>query len=106
MMKLPWLLHRQPGTAAEAEEVIDLEDFLRSVRLAADNDGAPAGEPVYSKPPRGQRTPAPRERGERSPAPSRVVPPGSPPLQLDERLDEALWETFPASDPIAVSTVA
>ncbi len=60
----------------EADRTIELEEFLRNV------------------PPRVDDEPAPR----RDEAPRRP-----PPLGLDERLDEALSETFPASDPIAVS---
>jgi hypothetical protein len=64
---------------AETEKIFELEEFLRSVAMIEDNQSAPAKPAVPSEPPR----------------------PG-----LDERLDEALLETFPASDPIAVSLVS
>ena len=60
----------------EADAVVDLEEFLLSASPIVNAVLAPAPEPAPSDP---------------------------PPLDLDERLDEALRETFPASDPIAVS---
>jgi len=60
----------------EADRVVDLEEFLLSASPIVNEVLAPAPETAPSDP---------------------------PPLDLDERLDEALWETFPASDPIAVS---
>jgi len=67
------LFHRKK---AEADIVVDLEEFLRSASAIVNEVSAPAPESAPSEP---------------------------PPLDLDERLDEALRETFPASDPIAVS---
>jgi hypothetical protein len=64
---------------AESETTFELEEFLRTVALMEDNKPAPPRQPVPPAPPR----------------------PG-----LDERLDEALVETFPASDPIAVSAAS
>jgi len=61
---------------AESEQTFELEAFLRSVALIEDNKPTPAKQPVPAAPTR---------------------------PELDERLDEALVETFPASDPIAVS---
>ncbi len=62
---------------AEGEQTFELEEFLRSVALG--------DRPQPDKPP---------------------VPSEPPPSELDERLDEALAETFPASDPIAVSAAS
>lgn len=67
------LFHRRK---TEADIVVDLEQFLRSA-------SAIVNEALTSAP--------------------EIAPSDPPPLDLDERLDEALWETFPASDPIAVS---
>ncbi len=61
---------------AEEAKTVDLEEFLRSVSPRVGEQPAPAPIALPSEPPR---------------------------LGLDERLDEALLETFPASDPIAVS---
>ena len=61
---------------AEAEVEVGLEEFLRSASPVVDE----------------------------GPALGREAAPGELPLRdLDARLDEALSETFPASDPIAVS---
>jgi hypothetical protein len=60
----------------EVDREVDLEEFLGSSSQVVDEEPAPA---------RGQ---APSE---------------PPPLELDARLDEGLEETFPASDPVAVS---
>ncbi len=69
---------RKQGEAkvkVEGEVAIDLEEFLRSASPIVDGESAPAREA----------------------APSELS------LDLDARLDEALRQTFPASDPIAVS---
>jgi hypothetical protein len=61
---------------AEVDVEVDLEEFLRSASPIVDEQPVPAQEAAPSEPPL---------------------------LDLDARLDEALRETFPASDPIAVS---
>jgi hypothetical protein len=62
------------------DAVVDLDDFLHDVSPTVDEEVAPATAPV-----------------------SEDAPGGPAPPDVDARLDEALSETFPASDPIAVS---
>ena len=84
MNTLAWFKRRK----AEGEEIFELEEFLRSVALIHGEHKASGG------------------LGDR-PQPARPAVPSEPPRrELDERLDEALLETFPASDPIAVSTAS
>jgi len=69
--------HRQdpPARKPKSTCVIDLEEFLRSASPTVDQEPASAG----------RRAEQPRL------------------LDLDARLDQGVAETFPASDPIAVS---
>jgi hypothetical protein len=67
---------RSARKEAEVDVVIDLEEFLRSASPTVDQEPA-SGRPAAPSEPRL--------------------------LDLDARLDQALAETFPASDPIAVS---
>ena len=78
MTTFAWFARRK----AQGETTFELEEFLRAVALMEDNKPAPPRQPL---------------------AP---VPPAPPGPGLDERLDEALVETFPASDPIAVSAAS
>lgn len=102
MITLAWFARRK----AENEKVFELEEFLGSVALFEDDKPAPPRQPVSSQP-RHAPTVRPRQAsgqvGDR-PQPAKPTVPSEPPRPgLDERLDEALRETFPASDPIAVS---
>jgi hypothetical protein len=176
MVRLAW--HGEKQVVAESDEVIELEEFLRSVAAIDDGHGpaqeGSGGKPNASPPlddiddalealdeealddiafsdefevveaaPQPVNGHAHEEAREISPIPeihlpaiqerlsnavptdaaseppplllvpdqrsdetSREAPPFEPrPHQVDELLDEALSETFPASDPIAVSTV-
>ena len=111
MITLAWFKRRK----AQGEEIFELEEFLRSVTLIygeakASAQTAPAQQAEAIDPPRPAPTVRPRqasgEPGDR-PQPARPAVPSEPPRrELDERLDEALLETFPASDPIAVSAAS
>ena len=94
MSGLAWLIRKEPGTRKQAkpgkpvetDKTVDLEEFLRTVtRLYKES----------------------RELGDRQ-QPAKAAVPTEPvlPHSLDERLDEALDQTFPASDPIAVSAAS
>ena len=111
MITLAWFKRGK----AEGEEIFELEEFLRSVALIygehkASAQAVPALRAESIDPPRPQAHGRPRQAsGELGdgPQPARPAVPSEPPRrELDERLDEALLETFPASDPIAVSTAS
>ncbi len=93
---------------AEAQKTVDLEEFLRAVVPSADRertqapDTAPGEVPALERVEWGNETS--REPRDEPPRAGQVAPSEPPRPGLDERLDEALWETFPASDPIAVSS--
>jgi hypothetical protein len=70
---------------ARADKTVDLEEFLRGALPTVGNEPAATPQAVPTE------------------APRQVAPSEARRLELEERLDEALWETFPASDPIAVS---
>ena len=76
----------KPGKRVENDKTVDLEEFLRTVTHPYKASGELGDRQQPGKPA------APSEPWPRPP--------------LDERLDEALAETFPASDPIAVSAAA
>ena len=105
MFGLTWFRKLVSDTAIDLDNPIELEEFLRSVRSGVDGGEAPhrplQGEAVRAPAAPTKTVAAPR----RTPA-RRAPPSGLPsPLrrELDALLDEALLETFPASDPIAVS---
>jgi hypothetical protein len=113
MVTLAWLARRK----AEVEKTFELEEFLHSVAQMKDGDPQAPEQALSIAPPR-TKPPVRLHRmsgalGDR-PQPARSVAPSEPPAApsepprpgLEERLDEALLETFPASDPIAVSAAA
>ena len=112
MMTLAWFARRK----AEVEKTFELEEFLRSVALIKDGDPQAPGQALSIAPPRREPVRLRRMSGVLGDRPKRasavvpveppVVPSEAPRPGLDERLDEALLETFPASDPIAVSAAA
>jgi hypothetical protein len=77
---------RDAEVEVEGSVTVDLEEFLRGASPIVDEKPAPAREGALSEPP-----------------PALEATLSEPPLDLDARLDEALRQTFPASDPIAVS---
>jgi len=93
---------------AEAQKTVDLEEFLRAAAPSADRertqapDTAPGEVPALERVER--RNDTSREPRDEPPRAGQAAPSEPPRPGLDERLDEALWETFPASDPIAVSS--
>jgi hypothetical protein len=99
-----WLSRKK----AEAQKTVELEEFLRAAVPTADRERTQAPDSAPGEVPalelvewRNETSREPRDEPPRAgqAAPSELPRPG-----LDERLDEALWETFPASDPIAVSS--
>jgi hypothetical protein len=119
MITLAWFARRKP----ESEKIFELEEFLRSVARIKDEElqalrqAGPARQAAPTGPARPEPSVGPYkvsgQLGERR-RPSKAVVPSEPPAApkeptrpgLDERLDEALVETFPASDPIAVSAAS
>jgi hypothetical protein len=115
VITLAWFARRK----AEVEETFELEEFLRSVELVKDGDPQAPRQALSMSivPPRTkphvrlrQASGAHGDRQQRSKSVVPSEPPAVPsePARpgLDERLDEALVETFPASDPIAVSAAS
>jgi hypothetical protein len=88
---LAWLIRKEtaagkqakPEKRVESDKTVDLEEFLRTVTRPYKASGELGDRQQPAKPA----------------VPSNLLPPP----RLDERLDEALAQTFPASDPIAVS---